>query len=453
MDYKSDDFIKKFTKSNILNDWRGSLHVQNGSISQNKNPKNNFKDVISFPDIFYSKLAEDLTSENPNIVKKELNNFYRISTKQNFSFSSAFVTHNLHNILYNLLQSDRSNLSILLKIFANITASGFSQVFLEVDLLETLVDIFQGCGNETLSNYALTSIVNLTGDLVEFRDLVFEYLPYFIELAQKPKTNKITKQSIFTLVMNLSLFDLADEQFNEVGNIVLSLLDYLDELSTKILTHTILLLTNHSRFYEFFKNTKVTQFLSTNLSSSDAVLLKSTLLIEEKIYHHLTFTEIPEIFKLSLLLSSKNGNIIISSCRVLTEIFGNSPDALNNEDGLIIAQILANLVIHESIKIKNEAFYCLICLIYIRNNLLLNIVNDDFVVRLCDFLDSDDDVLVIQTIIILDIIFSLEANRTCERPLFECFLNSNGMAIIDELHENQNLEIAEYSLVFNQKFF
>lgn len=404
------------------------------------------------PEQYFSSLEQVLTAGEIENKIQELKHFYLSSSSPSFKFYPSFSSSNLPQIFIDLLISKGENnldyLLLVLKIIINLSSIDKYCESFPVDIIEILFDLFQEKNKSApeISSISLKSIYNFSSSSQLFRDNIIQYILQILKYAQTTKKSEI-KKNIFGLVYNMTQFEISLDQFNQIRNAILLLIDYNDESTLLIFTLTLRKLSYYTDIFTSFQDSRgslILNFLTKNLTSSDNNIVYITLQIFNSIFEKHTFNSIPFILNISKFVESSSNFVVKYACLSLSTIIYQSPDALNENDSHIIVKNIVDVFIKGREPIKSYLLSCLYSFLKAHYELICDVDIPPFIDSLTKTLDSDNDLLLTELLRIMIIIISEEKkkNEDDPKPLLEYFYLDEAIELLDDLKNDISLDVS-----------
>ena len=369
------------------------------------------------PQQYFQDFETALTTENNEDIINELEDFFSLTKKKDFTYYPSFSSSNLPSIFMNLLtseeESDYCYLSIILKIITNLSSEDYqycASFSTQGDIINILFDLF----------YSNISI-NATSDIALY-----------------------SINSIFNFVAkSIEYYEVDTDQLQQILRAICNLIDFVDDSTSLILTLSLRKLSDYYDIYPYLLKTPILNFFSRNLSSTQDNLIYVTLLVFSSILKNNSFQEIPDLPKIIKFINSLNADLVKSACLVLSNIVENSSDAFSEEDAHYIIQIMTKEFDKRKVEIKKYIIEFLILLFGNNYSLIKEVDFEDFIASLVDFLYIDDAFMLIPTLKLIDIILTDEFDSDGENPLINYLSNDEKIELIKQLTDHENRSVAD----------
>lgn len=405
------------------------------------------------PQQYFQDFETALTTENNEDIINELEDFFSLTKKKDFTYYPSFSSSNLPSIFMNLLtseeESDYCYLSIILKIITNLSSEDYqycASFSTQGDIINILFDLFYSNisinATSDIALYSINSIFNFVAKSIEYRDDALNYLLPTIKFAQRKEESQI-KNYIFRFIFNLTLYEVDTDQLQQILRAICNLIDFVDDSTSLILTLSLRKLSDYYDIYPYLLKTPILNFFSRNLSSTQDNLIYVTLLVFSSILKNNSFQEIPDLPKIIKFINSLNADLVKSACLVLSNIVENSSDAFSEEDAHYIIQIMTKEFDKRKVEIKKYIIEFLILLFGNNYSLIKEVDFEDFIASLVDFLYIDDAFMLIPTLKLIDIILTDEFDSDGENPLINYLSNDEKIELIKQLTDHENRSVAD----------
>lgn len=410
--------------------------------------------IFYAPEAYLTSIKEILLSNNIPKIYQELNQLYKYTQRNDFPFLIQFLDLELPSIFIHTLiaSQDKSITLLFLKIIFNLTRDdNYCRAFsIDPELINHLIQLFQlhSTNNKDVISFLLLIMTRFSSFSKDFCKFSFQFLSPFITFYQNSKDSLIRNQILQYFLILTSPSNLSSEDFSLFTTKFELLSDFFNEYTTQLATSILYNLSKHEQFIIYFESSSFRCLLSNNLTSTNPKLLLPTLHIYRKLYEYFQYQEEPDFYKISNCIASKNLEIIYQSSHLFVFLVHKFPQSLKEETACKITRMLIDLIINGENQARFYRIDCLVALFNEHHELISEIANEDVILTVAEFLESDDPDLLKQTIILLNTVFQQEQLIDSERHLFYAFVDNDGLDQIRMLENGDNEEVAQLSTLF-----
>lgn len=294
----------------------------------------------------------------------------------------------------------------LLTVFAILTNNrDYSDVLVESSLIEVILP-YLDCDDPKIQEIVLAIYANLCR-FPHLHQRIFASVDrnLLLLIARKHGVTRNVVSEVFRLFLNISQ-NISDQNlFDSMIDTSVSLMEICPPFCQPVFLAMLAILSDIPDFGAKISMTRLPDYVSEILTSTDPSLLRFSLHILCNIYQQITpdeFHDLPRVIR--IIATSNNEAILSKACGIVVVILRSSPGKINETIGKTICDALFERLNTDTA--FTNTYWCLYSLAWVLStfpNLIQNVICESFIEKVIDQLYTDDTVMIWCCVIILHI--------------------------------------------------